>query len=99
MKDGYGKIKFRYNYRNNPEEYRKITFEEIEEQYEGYIYQDDTDNITDKEVKFFVFATKNQWGFFVVPISRTGTQLYIGKEEFFAFENDMWEVDFFDGTK
>lgn len=99
LKDGYGKIKFRYNYRNNPEEYKKITFEEIEEQYEGYIYQKDTDNITDKEVKFFVFATKNQWGFFVVPITRTDTQLYIGREEFFAFENDMWEVDFFDGTK
>lgn len=99
LKDGYGKLKFRYNYRNDPEAYKKTTYEELEEKYGGYIYQDDTDNITDREVKFFVFAAGDQWGFFVVPITRTGTQLYMGKEEFFAFENEMWEVDFFDGTK
>lgn len=99
LKDGYGKIKFRYNYRNNPDEYKKTTFEDVKELYGRYIYQDDTDNITDREVKFFVFAAGDQWGFFVVPITRDGTQLYIGREEFFAFENDMWEVDFFDGTK
>lgn len=99
LKDGYGKEKFRYNYRNEVGEYRPITFEQIDDMYHGYIYQEDTDNITDREAKFFVFATADQWGFFVVPVTRNGTQLYIGKEEFFAFENDIWEVDFFDGTK
>lgn len=99
LKDGYGKEKFRYNYRNDLKEYSPTTYQEIEDEYAEYIYQKDTDNITDREVKFFVFATPEQWGFFVVPITRESTQLYIGREEFFAFENDIWEVDFFDGTK
>lgn len=99
LKDGYGREKFRYNYRNELEQYQPVTYRDIERSYRGYIFQEDTDNITDREVKFFVFATADQWGFYVVPVTRTGTQLYIGREEFFAFENDIWEVDFFDGTK
>lgn len=102
LKDGSGKLKFRYTYNNYEKDYVPVTYEEIQEQYADYaeyIIQDDTDNIADSEVKFFVFAAKDQWGFFIVPITRQGTQLYLGREEFYGFENDIWEVDFFDGTK
>ena len=102
LKDGSGKLKFRYTYNNYEKDYIPVTYEEIQEKYADYaeyIIQDDTDNIADTEVKFFVFAAKDQWGFFTVPITRQGTQLYLGREEFYGFENDIWEVDFFDGTK
>lgn len=102
LKDGSGKGQHRYTYHNDEKEYRPVVYEEIAERYEAYahyIVQDDTDDIVDTEVKFFVFAANDQWGFYLLPIAREGNQLYLGREEFFAFENDVWEVDFFDGTK
>lgn len=102
LKDGSGKLQHRYTYNNDQREYKPVVYEEIAETYQeyaNYIIQDDTDDIVDTEVKFFVFAANDQWGFYLLPIAREGNQLYLGKEAFFAFENDVWEVDFFDGTK
>ena len=50
-------------------------------------------------MKFFVFARNQHWGFHIVPIARRKEQLYIGQAAFFAFENDLSELDFFDGSK
>jgi hypothetical protein len=35
----------------------------------------------------------------VVPVARGDEGLLLGKEEFFAFEDSDWEVDYFDGLK
>lgn len=102
LKDGSGKLQNRYTYRNDYREYVPVLYEEIAEkyaEYAQYIIQDDTDDIVDTEVKFFVFAANDQWGFYLLPIAREGNQLFMGREEFYMFENDVWEVDFFDGTK
>lgn len=102
LKDGSGKLQHRYSYQNDYREYRPVLYEEIAEkyaEYAHYIIQDDTDDIVDTEVKFFVFAANDQWGFYLLPIAREGNQLFMGREEFYTFENDVWEVDFFDGTK
>ncbi len=102
LKDGSDRLQHRYIYKNDYREYRPVVYEEIAEmyaEYAHYIIQDDTDDIVDTEVKFFVFAANDQWGFYLLPIAREGNQLFLGREEFFAFENDVWEVDFFDGTK
>lgn len=102
LKDGEGKLKHRYLYENNREEYEPKTYEEIKEQFQQYsecIIQDETDNISDMEVKFFIFAAKEQWGFYIVPVTRENTQLYLGEEAFYSFENNVWEVNFFDGNK
>lgn len=102
LKDGSGKLQHRYTYNNDEKDYKPVVYEEIAEmykEYSHYIIQDDTDDIVDTEVKFFVFAANDQWGFYLLPIAREGNQLYLGKEAFFAFENDVWKVDFFDGTK
>lgn len=102
LKDGSGKLQHRYTYINNERDYKPVLYEEIVDMYQDYahyIIQDDTDDIVDTEVKFFVFAANDQWGFYLLPIAREGNQLYLGKEAFYAFENDVWEVDFFDGTK
>lgn len=102
LKDGSGKLQHRYSYQNDYREYHPVLYEEIAEkyaEYAHYIIQDDTDDIVDTEVKFFVFAANDQWGFYLLPIVREGNQLFMGREEFYTFENDVWEVDFFDGTK
>ena len=61
--------------------------------------QDDVDNIEEEEVKFFIFAAKDQWGFYLVPIMRKEDKLCLGQEAFYEFENQNWEMNFFDGTK
>lgn len=97
-----GKVKYRYPFYNDSYNYEPYTFEEIRERYYEYsecIIQDETDTIKDHEVKFCVFAANDKWGFYVVPITREGTQLYLGEEAYYAFENNIWEVNFFDGTK
>ena len=102
LKDGSGNLKYRYIYENRQADYKETTYEEILERYPSYtecIMQDDTDIIEEDEVKFFVFAAKDQWGFFLVPITRKNSILYIGREAFYPFENDAWEMDFFDGLK
>ncbi|MCM1161725.1 MAG: molecular chaperone [Roseburia sp.] len=102
LKDGNGNLKYRYIYDNKPEDYVETTYEKIQDKYMAYkecIRQDDTDDIVESEVKFFIFAAKDQWGFFLVPVTRKNSILYMGREAFYAFENDCWEMDFFDGMK
>ena len=102
LKDGSGVLKYRYIYENRPSDYVETTYYDIVEKYQNYaecIPQDDVDVISDGEVKFFVFAANDQWGFYVVPIQRASSLLYLGREAYFAFENDAWEMDFFDGMK
>lgn len=102
LKDGSGNLKYRYIYENDNTSYERTTYEDIiisNPTYKECIPQGEMDLIDDGEVKFFVFAAKDQWGFFVLPVTRRNSYLYIGKQEFYAFENDNWEMDFFDGTK
>ena len=51
------------------------------------------------EVKFFVWARPMDWCFVTVPIYRKEKMLYLGKEETFAFEDEGWVQNFFDGTR
>ena len=49
--------------------------------------------------KWFVFAKDGSWGFDTVPVARLNEHLYIGVKQFYAFEDDLSELDFFDGLK
>lgn len=102
LKDGSGNLKYRYTYTSHEEDYHNTTYENIVAKYENYasyFIQDDFDVIRENEVKFFVFAAQDQWGFWVVPVRRMQNVLQLGKDAFYAFENDSWEMDFFDGMK
>lgn len=102
LKDEQGKIRYRYVYENQLSSYKKILYQELQEryqEYQEYLLQEDTDTIQDTEVKFFVFASFKQWGFYLIPVMREGTQLYVGKEAFYEFEREQWGLDFFDGRK
>ena len=72
---------------------------EIEAVYGENIPQDETDTIVNGEVKFFIRAETQYWGFVIVPVYREDETLYVGKEKFFNFENDQWIKNFFDGLK
>jgi len=89
----------KYTYFNRKEDYVPTLYEHIADNYSDEIPQEETDSIANGEIKFFVFAGENHWGFHVVPITRREEQLLIGTKEFFAFETDLSELDFFDGLK
>ena len=97
LKDNNNNVKYEYDYKFNNEELEITNAKAITERY-PHIKQAETDNIENNEIKFFVWAEKELWGFCVVAIVRQNHELYMGKEEFFYFENDKWEKNFFDGN-
>jgi len=99
LKDSAGGLRHKYVYTSDAASYRAVLYEEIENEYGSHIPQEETDSIVNGEVKFFVFARNQHWGFHIVPVARRKEQLYIGQAAFFAFENDLSELDFFDGSK
>lgn len=99
LKDGNGEERYRFQYLCRPEEFTMQTNEEIQQVYGEFILQEETDTIVNGEVKFFVWAVQEEWGYQVVPIYRKQDELYLGKEAFYCFENDNWMNSFYDGTK
>lgn len=79
--------------------FEKTTQEDINKRYEDTVIQEETDTIVEGEMKFFVWVSKKRWGFIVLPVLRDGELLYKGEETFFDFEDDTWEMNFFDGKK
>ncbi len=71
----------------------------IAEKYQNKIIQDDVDSIVNKELRSFVLADEERWGFLVVPVLRKEEKLMLGPEQFFLFETENWLTNFFDGTK
>jgi len=98
LKDSNDLVKYEYDYQFNKEELEKTDAKTIGEMYPN-INQHETDNIENNEVKFFVWAEEELWGFYVLAVLRKDEELYRGKEQFFYFENDKWERNFFDGLK
>lgn len=99
LKDAGGGERYRFRYLCYPEEFAIHTNEEIQRIYGDYILQRETDSIVNGEVKFFVWANQEEWGYQIVPIYRKQDELYLGKQAFYCFENDNWVNSFYDGTK
>ncbi|MBB6624516.1 molecular chaperone [Clostridium gasigenes] len=98
LKDSNDAVKYEYNYQFNSDELEETDAMTIGEMYSN-INQHETDSIENNEIKFFVWAKEELWGFYVLAILRKDDELYKGKEKFFYFENDKWEQNFFDGLK
>lgn len=99
LKDGDGRERYRFQYQCRPEEFTVQTNKEIQEIYGHSIRQAETDTIVNGEVKFFVWAGREEWGFRIVPVCRRQDELYLGKPAFYCFENDNWINSFYDGMK
>ncbi|MBD5552690.1 MAG: molecular chaperone [Lachnospiraceae bacterium] len=99
LKDLNGQQRYKYNCSFNRNEFKAAEAEEIVEKYQGRIVQDDVDSIVEKELRSFVLADEERWGFLVVPVLRKEERLMLGPDQFFLFETEDWLTNFFDGTK
>ena len=98
LKDAAGKVLYTYQIETDFRQYEETDYTTINTTLSDRIRQDDVDTIERREIKFFVFAYANWWGFYVLPIGRNEEgKLFKGERRFFSFENERWEKDFFDG--
>ena len=99
LKDSHGREKYEYTLQTSLADFQEMSYEQIEAYYGKRIKQAYTDDIINREVKFFVWAKPMDWAFKVVPIYRKEERLYVGREVTLPFENDGWVQNFFDGTR
>lgn len=99
LNDEQGKLLKTYYFAYDTSKFGKTTQKEIDDAYAGTVIQEETDTILEGEMKFFVWVSKERWGFVILPILRDQEALYKGDETFFDFEDDTWELNFFDGRK
>ncbi len=99
LSDTDNKLLKTYHFLYDVDTFTKVTQEDIEDEYDDTVIQEQTDTIIDGEMKFFVWVSREQWGFYVLPVLRRNKELLRGKQNFFDFEDDTWEENFFDGTK
>lgn len=99
LKDSDNNIIHTYTLNIKTDVFSLSSYEEINTEYADRILQDDIDDIADNEIKIFMFAYKDKWGFYVLPVLRKEQKLYIGSKKYYPFEHDEWERNFFDGRK
>ncbi|WXR61449.1 hypothetical protein WG909_14260 [Peptostreptococcaceae bacterium AGR-M142] len=99
LKDNDDRVLREFIYKSKLKDYKEITPKEIEAKYKDIIYQFETDSIRNKEIKFFIWQDVNLFGFNIIPILRDEEQLYIGNKKVYLFEDDSWELDYYDGLK
>lgn len=99
LKDPDGQERYRYNCAFDAGDFQPAEAEEIVEKYQGRIPQDDVDTIVNRELRSFILADEQRWGFLVVPVLRDREKLMLGPDRFFLFETEGWLTNFFDGTK
>ncbi len=99
LKDTNGNLLYKYNCSFSKADFKPVEAEQIVEQYRGGIIQDDVDSIVDRELRCFILADEERWGFVVVPILRNDERLMLGPDQFYLFEIESWLMNFFDGTK
>ena len=98
LKDFRRKERYQYTCESSLSDFNDMEYEEINSRYQRHILQEDTDDIVENEVRFFVWSEPEKWAFLVVPVYRKERRLYLGKEERFYFENEGWVRNFFDGS-
>ncbi len=99
LKDPDGQERYRYNCAFDARDFQPAEAEEIVEKYQGRIPQGDVDTIVNRELRSFILADEQRWGFLVVPVLRDREKLMLGPDRFFLFETEGWLTNFFDGTK
>lgn len=99
LNDGQGRRLKTYYFGYDTSKFEETTQEEIDTLYAGTVIQEQTDIILEGEMKFFVWISRERWGFVVLPVLRDQEILYKGQETFFDFEDDTWELNYFDGRK
>lgn len=99
LKDLNGKERYQYSCESVLSDFAEKEYEEIYGEYGDHILQEDTDDIREREVRFFVWAEPEEWSFYVVSVYRKERKLYLGKGERYYLEDEGWMGSFFDGMK
>lgn len=96
LKDGMGKeiCCIPYLLQNGAE--RKAGYGALFEDY-PFIRQEDLDSVQNGELRVFIFADNENWGFSVLETMREENEFYSRQPGFVPFEPGAWETDFFDG--
>ena len=68
LKNTDGEEHSRFQYVCRQEDFSQKSYEEIEAVYGSHILQKETDSIGNGDVKFFVWAEQEEWGFQVAPV-------------------------------
>lgn len=97
LKNKEEEIKKHFTYINKPEFYKEEDEQRVLELLDNHFEQDDLDTIFNGETKFFAYTDKNFWGFYVTAVKRENNQTFIGKKQYFSFEEDITTISFFDG--
>ena len=61
------------------------------------ISQNETDNVPNDITRFLVYTDENCWGFYICPIRRKDDQIWMGRIDYYPFEDKINEISFFDG--
>lgn len=96
LKNVEGQIKKELVYKNDVDFVDKDAKPLIGELKEK-ISQNETDNVPNGITRFLVYTDENCWGFYVCPIKRKDNQIWMGRQEYYPFEDDLNEISFFDG--
>ena len=96
LKDGTGKEVFNITYFFHKADYHEIGYDELNMNY-SFIRQEDLDSIKNGELRLFVFADYENWGFSILETARKENVLYSCPLNLVPFEAGAWETDFFDG--
>ncbi len=99
LKDPYENLRYTYSYTAVLDDFSQASPEDIVEKFGNKLFQDDLDDIVQREMKFFILSQPDHWGFSVIPVYRFQETLFYGKEKFFSFETEGWLNNFFDGTR
>jgi len=99
LRNADGKVLHKYPLNTSRRYFRPTDYNETTEMFSEKIPQDDIDSIADNEIKIFTYAYEDKWGFYVLPLARAAGTLFMGENKYLPFENDEWEVNFFDGEK
>lgn len=96
LKDGKGKEVNTIPFLLQRQEYQEVGYGELLTKY-PFLLQEDFDSIQNGELRLFLFADSENWGFFILEAARQGNQLFSRPPGFIPFEAGAWETDFFDG--
>ena len=99
LRDTEGRERYRFCLDCALEQFREVTYEQIQEAYSTRIPQKDTDSIVDNELRFFAWKRSQEWGYVIVPVYRKEERLYMGDMQFFPFEHEGWTMNLYDGMK
>lgn len=99
LKDTEGRVRYRFHFDCEPEQFTEVTYEEIHKVHGNHILQKETDSIVNQEIRFFAWKRCRDWGYVIVPVCRKNEKLYMGTEQFYPFEHEGWVKNYFDGMK